>query len=537
MNSYSLRQQILFIITAGLSLIVVFNFVERSYTKNKVDSALREFEVDSETLKSVSEIKFNFKSQVQAWKDLLIRGANPDNYKKYSEELAGMKKKIEAQAESLKAKLNTEQKTLIDQFLAENDKLVNAYTDAKEKHLSPAHFDMASADMAVKGKDRPVADALKQLEASAVNASEASQSDAQRTISSVVKIATGIQLIVTVVAFLAAYTFANRLTRRILDLSEQISQESNGVHSASVDVSTESDRLSEAITEQAASLEQTSSALAQLTSMVSQTADGARESSNAANEAKEKSEEGSSGIQQMLNSMSEIQQINETVRNQLVTSNAQMTEVARLIREIEDKTGIINDIVFQTKLLSFNASVEAARAGEQGKGFAVVAEEVGHLAQMSGNAAKEISTILQAGVHRVEEIVKANSTNIDSIAEMTKSKINDGVEISEKCQSGLEAILQKTSRQSELANEISKACMEQSNGIEEVNKAVTQFDAATAQNASSTQRLADSVKDLSGQAKSLEDLASELRNIVSGDRIQKDNVHTADFRQKIRKAA
>jgi methyl-accepting chemotaxis protein len=77
--------------------------------------------------------------------------------------------------------------------------------------------------------------------------------------------------------------------------------------------------------------------------------------------------------------------------NQINYSNEQMSEIVKVIQEIETKTKVINDIVFQTKLLSFNASVEAARAGEQGKGFAVVAEEVGNLAQMSGNAAKEIS--------------------------------------------------------------------------------------------------------------------------------------------------
>ena len=72
-----------------------------------------------------------------------------------------------------------------------------------------------------------------------------------------------------------------------------------------------------------------------------------------------------------------------------------------LISEIGNKTKVINDIVFQTKLLSFNASVEAARAGEHGKGFSVVAEEVGNLAHMSGNSAKEITQLLESSINRV----------------------------------------------------------------------------------------------------------------------------------------
>ena len=79
-------------------------------------------------------------------------------------------------------------------------------------------------------------------------------------------------------------------------------------------------------------------------------------------------------------------------------------EILGYIKSIEEKTKVINDIVFQTKLLSFNASVEAARAGEQGKGFAVVAEEVGNLATMSGTSAEEISKLLESSISHIESI-------------------------------------------------------------------------------------------------------------------------------------
>lgn len=76
-------------------------------------------------------------------------------------------------------------------------------------------------------------------------------------------------------------------------------------------------------------------------------------------------------------------------------SNKKITEITKVISEVAAKTQVINEIVFKTKLLSFNASVEAARAGDQGRGFSVVAEEVGNLAKMSGDAAKEISNITE----------------------------------------------------------------------------------------------------------------------------------------------
>ena len=93
----------------------------------------------------------------------------------------------------------------------------------------------------------------------------------------------------------------------------------------------------------------------------------------------------------MLRSIDEINQSQKDTIETLDTTASDVKNMMTLIETINQKTSVINDIVFQTKLLSFNASVEAARAGEHGKGFAVVAEEVGNLAQMSGNAAQEIN--------------------------------------------------------------------------------------------------------------------------------------------------
>lgn len=102
----------------------------------------------------------------------------------------------------------------------------------------------------------------------------------------------------------------------------------------------------------------------------------------------------------MIHSITEISESNDRIMSQVADGNRKISEIVQVISEIGNKTKVINDIVFQTKLLSFNASVEAARAGEHGKGFAVVAEEVGNLAQMSGNAAKEISDMLNGSVSR-----------------------------------------------------------------------------------------------------------------------------------------
>jgi hypothetical protein len=109
----------------------------------------------------------------------------------------------------------------------------------------------------------------------------------------------------------------------------------------------------------------------------------------------------------------EIQETNKKLVDDVLEGNRKISEIVELVKEIGNKTKVINDIVFQTKLLSFNASVEAARAGEHGKGFAVVAEEVGNLASMSGQASKEISALL--------ENLNTDSTQFNKIASPTST--------------------------------------------------------------------------------------------------------------------
>ena len=94
-------------------------------------------------------------------------------------------------------------------------------------------------------------------------------------------------------------------------------------------------------------------------------------------------------------------------------SNEKIQEVVEIIQEIEEKTKAIDEIVFQTKLLSFNASVEAERAGEHGRGFSVVAQEVGNLAQLSGKSASGINEILGESIKRVKSISHDNSVKVD----------------------------------------------------------------------------------------------------------------------------
>lgn len=126
-------------------------------------------------------------------------------------------------------------------------------------------------------------------------------------------------------------------------------------------------------------------------------------------------EVGVSSVQSMLGAMSEIGNSSQQMKIQFEESNKRILEIIKVINEISNRTQVINDIVFQTKLLSFNASVEAARAGEYGKGFAVVAEEIGILASRSGESSKEINQMLTEGMSQVTRIIAQNKEEFEQM--------------------------------------------------------------------------------------------------------------------------
>ncbi|RYZ59281.1 MAG: hypothetical protein EOP07_04540, partial [Proteobacteria bacterium] len=175
-----------------------------------------------------------------------------------------------------------------------------------------------------------------------------------------------------------SFVIIRSMKNSINQMVDVLNDTSLQVASASGQVATSSQSLAETATEQASSLEETSSAVEEMNSMIARNAQAARESSELSQRGMASATRGQQVVQSMIASMGEINLANKEVVRQTDESNQRIAEIVQVINEIGNKTKVINEIVFQTKLLSFNASVEAARAGEHGKGFAVVAEEVGN---------------------------------------------------------------------------------------------------------------------------------------------------------------
>jgi uncharacterized phage infection (PIP) family protein YhgE len=165
-------------------------------------------------------------------------------------------------------------------------------------------------------------------------------------------------------------------------------------------------------------------------------------------------------------------------------------------RKISDIISVIDGIAFQTNILALNAAVEAARAGEQGRGFAVVASEVRSLAGRSADAAKEIKSLINASVERVEH----GTTLVDQA----------GVTMTE--------VVSSIRRVTDIMGEISAASSEQATGVAEIGQAVTQMDQATQQNAAL-------VEEMAAAASSLKSQAQELVQIVAVFKLNASDAH------------
>ncbi len=232
----------------------------------------------------------------------------------------------------------------------------------------------------------------------------------------------------------------NATTEQLQTIVRQIRESAEFIRNASEEISAGNNNLSQRAETQASTLEQTASSMEQLTSTVKNNADNAQQANQLAQTARQTAEKGGHVVQEAV---------------------AAMDEISHSSKQIADIIGVIDEIAFQTNLLALNASVEAARAGEQGRGFAVVATEVRNLAQRSASAAKEIKDLISDSVHKVstgEELVSRSGETLSEIMEGVK-KVGD------------------------IISDIASASQEQSVGIEEVNRAVTQMDEITQQNA------------------------------------------------------
>jgi len=266
-------------------------------------------------------------------------------------------------------------------------------------------------------------------------------------------------------------------TEQLAKLVGSVRQITESVSAASSEIARGNQNLSERTEAQASSLEQTAASLEELTTTVRQNVDSAREATQLASAASGAAGKGGQVVSRVVETMDGI------------------TGSSKKISEI---TAVIDSIAFQTNLLALNAAVEAARAGEQGRGFAVVASEVRNLAQRSAGAAKEIKSLIEESVQRVES----------------------GSRLVGEAGAAMREIVDAVRQVTEIIGTIASASQEQSGGIDQVNQAMSQIDGVTQQNAAL-------VEEAAAAAASLQDQAAQLTSAVVAFKVEDGRIELA----------
>lgn len=209
-------------------------------------------------------------------------------------------------------------------------------------------------------------------------------------------------------------------------------------------------------------LEKTMAMVQQLLEASSGTAENAKTCTESSERSNQVAEEGKFVLEKLIRALAEISDGNKAMATAIEQSNVNLLEIVDVVTEIGTKTQVINEIVLQTKLLSFNASVEAARAGEFGKGFSVVATEIGNLAASSQAAAVEITKLLDKSNQKVNSLAEENRKKFEQITKASDQKLTSSLVIAEQCSSAFGEILQSASDVKIRMNQISSACVQQS---------------------------------------------------------------------------
>ncbi|SMC21608.1 Methyl-accepting chemotaxis protein (MCP) signalling domain-containing protein [Desulfacinum hydrothermale DSM 13146] len=261
----------------------------------------------------------------------------------------------------------------------------------------------------------------------------------------------------------------------VKELAARMRHGASSVLVASDQLAEASQTLAEAASEQAAGVEETSSSLEEMNSMTRRNADNAGHAASIVKETHQEFEEASGAMTDLQGSMKEISKASE--------------ETQKIIKTIDE-------IAFQTNLLSLNAAVEAARAGEAGAGFAVVADEVRNLAMRAAEAARNTSTI-------IEDIMK---------------KVQVGSQLVDRTSASFGSVKEKSTQLADLIGEIAEASREQASGIQQISRAISDMDRLVQRNAANAEETASSAETLRQQSQKMERAVNSLVALVEGER-------------------
>lgn len=290
--------------------------------------------------------------------------------------------------------------------------------------------------------------------------------------------------------------FSNSITTALTKLASSLLHSSNEMEGKSLNLTKMSQEVGDSSKSQADSIQETAAAIAQVTSMIARTSKLTEQSDELANIIAEGTRNGGEAVKRMVASMEAIQE-----------SSQRLSDIETIIKQIESKTMVINEIVSKTELLSLNASIEAARAGEYGKGFAVVAEEVGNLANTSGKSSNEI-----------RELLEKSRVSVQEILQLTVQRVSEGQEKTLSVASTFEKITQDVNNINTQMQQITEATKEQEIGVKQIATAMARIDASAINNLTNAEKSIKASSEVFDISILLKGTAKDTEDIIFGEK-------------------
>jgi methyl-accepting chemotaxis protein len=495
----SMQTRLMVILGGGLGGLFVAAILAIAQLNKHLDEYANILLVDIAQERSISEINLSFKTQVQEWKNVLLRGHHPEQYEKYWSQFTGLQEDIQADGKALLTSLPEGRSAdLVRDFLAAHAVAFVEYQRGAQAFRA-ANFDHTAGDNAVTGIDREpsrlLSEAAQEIAAQVQQhvAATSARSEQISFWSTLVVILVALLVMAIIwytlrVSFLQPmnsimahlqYLAEGNFTRRlVLDREDELGRLGNNINhmqtavvqiiaavktsamqlgEASADINKTASEIARYSGETQESTDQVAAAVNEMSSTVQEVAGNASGAATAAQEADNNARNGLSIMTQTMDSMTQLSHEVDNVETAMTQLDAETKRVSNVL-------DVIKNVAEQTNLLALNAAIEAARAGEQGRGFAVVADEVRALAKRTQESTAEIQQIIQAVQNGAAQAMQAMKQSQEKTRTTTVFASRAGQSITD--------ITAAVGRIHDMNTQIATAAEEQSYAAEEINKNV-----------------------------------------------------------------
>ena len=415
-------------------------------------------------------VQVGFKKQVQEWKDILLRGKDPQLLAKYSGAFHHDAIQVRADAMELAGHTGDDKaKSVALEFVRAHDSMMKRYESALTFFKVAPEMNQSGADAMVKGQDRAPTDLLDKVVDELVSRTERLSMNVHRELS-VVATLLGLAFVagiaITIIMLQDILTVLTHTAAGLRSNSEKLAL-------AAAEISTASQHVSSGTIQQASLIEETSAASQELAALTKSNEEGTAQASTLIASTVTQTRGANASLETMLGSMNGL--------------NESAEQISRIIKAIDD-------IAFQTNILALNAAVEAARAGEAGLGFAVVAEEVRNLAQRCAAAAQDTSELISSSVVRTRE----GTSHVNNLGAAVRLVFGS--------MGGISALVER----------VKASTREQAAGTREIADAMSQMEQITQRNAAASEQTAAATVQLSTEATTLHQLSAGLEKMLHG---------------------